>query len=385
MADTSSTALRIIEEGTFGTTPTTPTMQELRFTGESLGFNIESSASDEIRPDRQVPDLVQMSAQSAGAVNFEYSAKSYDDTLIKGLMGADWSAVVTVTATTISAASSDNSYNDSGSGFGSLTAGQWVKVSGFATAANNGYAKVVSVAAGKIVVAGPTLVDEAAGESVTVKNDGTVQNGTTRYSYSIEREQTDESLFKLFKGMRVGQMDLTVAAGEFVGGSFNFMGLDMAPGTATAAAGKTAASTTEILSPVANVANIRAGGSPLAGTFIRSLNLSLNANLRASPAIGNLAPVKIGLGRFVVTGTMELYLEDNTFLDLYKAGTASSLDFKLEDNAGNAQIVTLPRIKFSGEESQSPGNDQDVIQSLPFQAILDPTLGKTVQIDRFNA
>lgn len=85
------------------------------------------------------------------------------------------SATVTITAATISAAAADNSYNDSGSGFVSagFTVGMHVRVSGFTgNAANNiTDAVVTAVTAGKLTIGGTdgdVIVDDAAGESVTI-------------------------------------------------------------------------------------------------------------------------------------------------------------------------------------------------------------------------
>lgn len=85
------------------------------------------------------------------------------------------SATVTKTATTISADSTDNSYNDSANGFvtAGFTTGKTIKVSGFTgNVANNITSGVVtSVAAGKIIVGGTdgdVIVTDAAGESVTI-------------------------------------------------------------------------------------------------------------------------------------------------------------------------------------------------------------------------
>lgn len=85
------------------------------------------------------------------------------------------SASVTKTATTISAQASDNSYNDSGNGFVSagFTTGKSVKVTGFTgNAANNIVSGVVTaVTAGKLTIGGTdgdVIVDDAAGESVTI-------------------------------------------------------------------------------------------------------------------------------------------------------------------------------------------------------------------------
>lgn len=85
------------------------------------------------------------------------------------------SATVTRTATTISAQTSDNSFNDSANGFitAGFAVGDRVRVIGFTgNAANNLFAAfVTSLTAGKMVIGGTdgdVIVDDAAGESVTI-------------------------------------------------------------------------------------------------------------------------------------------------------------------------------------------------------------------------
>lgn len=85
------------------------------------------------------------------------------------------STSVTMTATTLSALASDNSYNDSGSGFvtAGFAVGDRVKVSGFTgNTANNILAGVITaLTTGKMTIGGTdgdVIVDDAAGESVTI-------------------------------------------------------------------------------------------------------------------------------------------------------------------------------------------------------------------------
>ncbi len=85
------------------------------------------------------------------------------------------STTVKIIGTTISAQASDNSYNDSGSGFvtAGFAVGDRVNVAGFTgNVANNIFAAVVTaLAAGKMTIGGTdgdVIVDDAAGESVTI-------------------------------------------------------------------------------------------------------------------------------------------------------------------------------------------------------------------------
>lgn len=85
------------------------------------------------------------------------------------------SATVTITAATISAAAADNSFNDSGNGFISagFVEGDRVRVTGFTgdTANNILSGAITDLTAGKMVIGGTdgdVIVDDAAGESVTI-------------------------------------------------------------------------------------------------------------------------------------------------------------------------------------------------------------------------
>lgn len=82
---------------------------------------------------------------------------------------------------TFSVTASDSSLNDSGNGF--LTAGflaaHIITVSGFTAAANNGKFKVATAAAGKLTLTDidgnpVSLVDEAAGDAVTITMEGSI-------------------------------------------------------------------------------------------------------------------------------------------------------------------------------------------------------------------
>lgn len=85
------------------------------------------------------------------------------------------SSTITITADTISALASDNSYNDSGDGFilAAFSVGDQVKVTGFTgdTANNIFSGKIQTLTAGKMVIespAGDAIVNDSAGESVTI-------------------------------------------------------------------------------------------------------------------------------------------------------------------------------------------------------------------------
>lgn len=94
MADSNRTSLRYQEEGAGAwNTPVTTNMQRVRMTGESLVPEVENIVSNELRSDRMVSDLIQVSRQITGGFDFELSYGSFDD-LLEGALFGDWTTNV---------------------------------------------------------------------------------------------------------------------------------------------------------------------------------------------------------------------------------------------------------------------------------------------------
>lgn len=385
MADSSRTQLYYIPESTWGTTPASA-MTELRYTSESLGYTINNATSNEVRSDRQITDLIQTGASAAGAVNLEYSYNAYD-ILMESALFSTWSTTVAVAGIDISAANSDNSYNATTTDFTAenMSVGQWIKVAGFTTAANNGYCQVVSITATKLVVSGLTLVDEAAGDSVTMAG-SVLRNGTTETSFTLEKKFDDITQFISFTGMVAGQMNLTMSTGAILTGSFDFTGKSSAIAATTVGTGApNPATVNPVMNTVSDVGNLLEGGNPLTGTFVQSLSIALANSPRGIGAVGTLGNADLGFGRCAVTGNVSVYFADAALYDKYLAGTATSLSFRVTDSAGNAYVFTLPNVKFSSGTIAAGGADQDVMADFAYQALRDTTTDATIQIDRFAA
>jgi hypothetical protein len=384
MSDSDRVQLAFIEESVFGQKETGSNLQVLRFTSESLHQESDHAQSGEVRDDRQVSDVIRTRVKAAGDIGLELSYNAYDDFMQAALMSAAWSSLVTVgPATTISATNSDNSFNDSANGFASIVANQWIEVRGFATEANNGYFKVVSAAAGKVVVSGGTLTDEAAGPSVTIKMGPQIVNGTNCPSFNIEKQYTDLSNeFAILTGMCIDQFNLNVAAGEIITGGFTFMGSSEESATASSGTGYDAATTKDVMSAVDDVENILENQA----TFdITAFSMQLQNNLRDRIQVGTAATISIGTGVLSITGTMQAYFESKAILDKFLNQTSSSLAILMEDTDGNAYILDLPRLKYTAGQRNAPGQSQDVIADMGFTAYRNPTEDVTIRIAKFDA
>ena len=132
---------------------------------------------------------------------------------------------------TISAQASDNSYNDSNSGFvaAGFAVGDLVTVTGFTgdTANNIANGVVTAVTAGKLTIGGTdgdVIVDDAAGESVTIKTLGTkIDIGSTVQENTVRLNTGFGLTLGLSSGYRGnvinGNTAGTVAGGVNAGGN----------------------------------------------------------------------------------------------------------------------------------------------------------------------
>ena len=384
VSDTNRVQLAYVEETSFGQQVTGSNLQTLRHTGETLKQETGIQVSQEIRSDRQIADVARTSIHASGQINYEMSYGAYDDLLAAALLAADWSSPETVgPVVTIAAVASGNKFTDSGAGFGSLDVGQWIKVSGFANAANNGFFKLVSVAAGEIVVSGGTLEDESAGPTVTITQGGQIVNGTTKTSFNIERTFSDLSGERsLFTGMMVDTLALNAALNAMITGSMGFIGSREESLAASGGTGYDAAATGEVMNGVDDIAGLLENE---VSVNAQSLGLNLANNLRAREKLGHLGAFDMGTGTVNVTGTLEAYFESATMFDKYLDYTATSLSLVLLDGAGNAYVIELPNVRFTDGSRQAGAQNQDVLANLSFQAFRHATEDVTIRIARFPA
>lgn len=94
MSEANRVGLRFIEENGWNSTPTTPTMQALRFTSDSLKHQIDTTQSQEIRSDRNIADTVQTLKRNVGGFEFELSFETFDK-LLEGALFSSWSTLST--------------------------------------------------------------------------------------------------------------------------------------------------------------------------------------------------------------------------------------------------------------------------------------------------
>jgi hypothetical protein len=392
LASSNRAQVRYLKESAFGVIDTVGTPKDLRVTGESLDFTFQTDTSKELRSDRQTTDVIQVDASAAGAVNIEFSYKEFDQ-LIEAALQGTWdhfgtNGVSAAGEVTLDSAAGTLTWTvepTTTSALTNLEVGQWFKLNAGADAANGAYLKVLSRTATVVTVATSTPIPGTGSRAVAgvTISTSTLTNGVTQPSFTVEKEFSDVGQVFTYRGMCVSQMDLNFESGSILTGSINFMGKNAIRGTATAfGAAASASEVFDVMNSVQGVGNVWVDGAPLADTFIRSLSLSINNNLREQKAIANLGAIGIAAGTLAITGNMSIYFADGTLWDGMASNEDYHLSFHVNDGDGNGYVFEILRFKFTSAQTQAGSLDSDVMLDTQYQAIMDKTDLKTIRVTR---
>jgi hypothetical protein len=382
MADGGRVQLAYIEEVTWGTTPSSALTEVAFATSEDLGMDTSTTLSNAIRGDYVKPQVIRTDAVGTGGFPFELAYGDMDS-FMEGALRSDWATAASTPATSLAAVDVDNTFTRAAGSFvtDGWTVGQSGISSGFATAANNGYFVVTAVAALTLTVEGLDLADEAAGGDEVLSNSGSLKNGTTLKSYTLERVFEDlTNTYIAHTGARVSNLSLSAQAGQIVTGAVAFSSkAPSAIAAATAGSGAYSASSAannEIMNGVDHVTGIFVGSSGDPGATavtycVSQIDVSFGSPVRPISCLGTLGPAAIGGNSFEFTGQIRVYLDDvsKALWSDYVNYTAKSLWFRFVDTAGNAYLVYLPQVQLTAADGpNSGGPDSDVMATYSFTA-----------------
>ena len=280
-----------------------------------------------------------------------------------------------------------------------LSVGEWVKLGGsgvndkfLVTAGCNGWARISAISANaltfSVVPTGWAASAETTSTLMVFFGD-ILRNGIVEKSYSLELEYAGMAVteWEYYTGMEVNSLAFTADAQAIMNLEFGFMGKSASvSGSRFAGATTLAAASNEVMNTSSNVGSIREGDSEVSTpNFVMSMSLTIENNLRMRNAIGSAAAIGIGVGRANVTGEIQTYFGSTALLAKLRANTASSIDFRVNDPTGTkAYIFDMPRVKYQSGAPEVQGIDTDIMLNLGFQAVRDPTLGYTIQLQRFE-
>lgn len=368
-----------VEESTPGVTPASPTFKPIRFNTGSLTRNVAQVESAEINSLRQRPPAKQGTYSTQGEIVSELSSDSFDDLLSILMQQSSWSAnalkvgstvrtisilkrhtdlTKTLTASDISAAESDSSFNSVAGAF-AFAVGDFVRASGFTDPANNGLFRVATATANKITVTDAsggavTLADEAAGDPITLT-------------------ATDDTIYR---GCRLNTLSVATDIDARVLFTFGVIGTEAVPYGVPVAATFDSPTTSEPM--VTSVGSISEGGNTLA--IATSHNFTLNNGMAPLFTLHNRAAFKVQNGIFTASGTLSAYRESGGLFAKFLNETATEISQTFSDGS-NTYTFTFPNVRYTQADDAVPGPDA-IVNSFTYSAGYDGTAQTTVTISR---
>jgi len=398
--------LTYIPEVTFGVTPGTAPFN-MRMTGESLNFDLSKENDKEINSSAQMTSVSTVGAQAAGDVKIHMQYAEYDRFFASTLrstwaaygtngVGAVFSGSVTAgTAGTVASVITAGVATSGTSLFTTLKPGQWFRLE-MPTHANHGaiVRNSTSVAATTttITLDVNTPLAAATGVANSAVLTSRLSNGVTLTPFTLERQMAEVTQYMTFRGMYPSKFSTSLASGSLTEGTFSFLGKNMTRTGVTGFAGGAGAASLafDIQNGVTGVGNIWENNAPLTSTSIKSLSLDIDSGLRAQDAIGTLGLVGVGIGTFMVKGSLEVYFADGAMFDKFLADTFTSIIFSTKDAANNGYVFSFPRVQLTSAKVMAGGKDTDLMASFEYTAYADvnnanATLRQTMFMDRFGA
>lgn len=384
------TSLRSIKEVTWGVTPGSGNLTQIRFTGESLDANTETVVSKEIRPDRMTADLVPVGQSAGGSFDFEMSYEAFNE-FIEGALFSTFSVPLAVVAVAGDISSDASGFASTESTkYDNIAVGQWFEVRGFATnlGENNGYYQcITNDLAGNLTTSPvPPSVETPSGTDAEMHG-SMIRNGIVQQSWSVEKrmEGLTATTFQMFTGSMVAGFSQNYAVGEILTGAIELLSKnsDMDE-TGFGGLTDTAASTNDIYNAVGDVQDIRIDGVASTQEY-QTLTIEVGNNLRGQKAIGTLGNIGVGVGKLDITGNISVFFESKSEMDKFSGNVPFSLSFRLLDANGNAMIYTFGKVKYENLSVTAGGENTDLVAEGSWRALLDTTSSSMIQIDIFPA
>lgn len=377
----------IAPETTWGVSPaaSSTSAKYARRTTCDLSHTRAAFESAEINATAQITDARTGTDNISGKLTDELSVGSYSDQW-EALLRGTWTAGVTTTATTIAAVAATSKLTNSASWLtAGFKVGDLVKVSGFATAANNGQFIVLSVSASDLVL-NATLTNEAAGASVTVAVPGKklviplTPAARTDKSYTIEQYFSNIGVSYVASGVKFSSASVKLAPDAMGTVEWSLLGKDMKYSSSAYFTAPTAADTHSVLA--GNRGTIVVNGA-VAG-YVTGFDFEVNGNMEAGKVVGNLLPdntrpaAAIFLGTIKVSGTFTAYFTDAVLYEKFRDDTAFTVSFTVFGDGNQAMIFKFPRTKISSATPNDVATG-GIVQTCAFTATLNDGTDATVE------
>ena len=203
--------------------------------------------------------------------------------------------------------------------------------------------------------------------------------GTTPKFFSIEDYAADIDQARLFTGMSVNSLGVSLAPNQMVTGTFGLVGKDMTIGatekTQDAASG---AAPYDAYSGDLKIADN--GGVLAASAIVTGLDFTLTNSFAPTFVIGDDSAPSLEYGRAEVEGTLTAYFEDTALINRFLNETETALEASVGDGT-NTLTFLFPRIKINSADVGVDGPTSRIV-NISFVALYDSTESSNLVITR---
>jgi hypothetical protein len=206
--------------------------------------------------------------------------------------------------------------------------------------------------------------------------------GTTPKFFSIEDYAADIDQARLFTGMTVNTMGVSLAPNQMVTTTFGMVGKDMTvptmsidggddgnyvPKTQNPASG---ASPFDAYSGDLSIGDVGAGST---SAIVTGLDFTLTNGYAPTFVVGDDSAPSLEFGRAEVEGTLSAYFEDAALINRFIDETETEIEVSVGDGS-NTMTFLFPRVKINSADVGVDGPTSRVI-SMSFVALYDDSSG----------
>lgn len=209
--------------------------------------------------------------------------------------------------------------------------------------------------------------------------------GTTPKYFTIEDYASDIDQVRLFTGMTVNTMSVSIAPNQMITTTFGFIGYDMAVNqTQASPSAATLNAPFDSYSGSYGIAN--QGASPVTTTNLSDIEFTIDNQINPAFVVGSAAAPELILGSVNVEGNLTVYFENDSLIDRFLSETETALEVSVADPGADHDFTFLfPRVKINGAEASVTGRDGARFVNAPFVALYDDTEETNIKLTRTYA
>jgi hypothetical protein len=204
---------------------------------------------------------------------------------------------------------------------------------------------------------------------------GVLKTGTTLKTLTLEKWHPDIAKGFIYTGCFADKAQIKVPVNNIATIDATIAGFNMTTETSPLDASPTASTDEQPFTHLGGT--IQEGGSTVA--YFSAIDVSIDNGSAAQEVLGSVSPVGYTYGMSKITGTITAYLPDVALFTKFVNGTPTSLQFTLQDPAGNTLDFLLPNVTLTGIKAPAQGQ-APIVQQITFKATYDGTEASSIVI-----